>query len=295
MAQTAAAANPYDIPLRAGFTQWVLLNGVMFQFENHYKHRVAEIERDLKSQRRPTRWFAAASLLIEDPTFWPVDRWARPFPIGGHFKKGRRFLTALHESMAREAAWTVAQAFEAFETFLKDFSALYLKRNPTQLSTAVWTKRRRKTAPVKPRTRHLRDYREFVRSEFRGADDLAKRLRQSVSGIALGEQKDMNVYLLDFVEWFAVVTEVRHAVVHAAGVMSALQLKRLGPARTRLLRKHFAGRQTASGYRLTFDAKDARKAVETFAAYALLIYKETSLRETLDPESFKRRGGIRLF
>jgi|GEM_PF-2996213 len=295
MGQPRAAANPYDIPLRAGFTQWVLLNGVMFQFETHYKHRVAEIERALKSQRGPTRLLAAASLLIEDPTFWPVDRWARPFPIGGHFKRGRRFLTALHESMAREAAWTVAQAFEAFETFLKDFSAVYLKRNPAQLSSLVWTKRRRKTASVKPRTRHLRDYRDFVRSEFRGADDLAKRLRESVPGIALAEQKDVNVYLLDFVEWSAVVTEARHAVVHAGGVLSPAQLKRLGPARIGLLRKHFPGRQTASGYRLTLGAEDARKAVQTFAAYALLMYKETSLREELDSESFKRRGRIRLF
>jgi hypothetical protein len=197
--------------------------------------------------------------------------------------------------MAREAAWTVAQAFEAFEIFAKDFSALYLKRNPGQLSTNAWTKRRRKTASPRPRTRHLRDYRAYVRSEFRGADDLVKRLRGSVPGIAIAEQEDINVHQLDLADWLAVVAEVRHATIHGAGLLSPAQLKKLGPTRIKLLSKNFVGRQTSTGYQPTFGSEEAREAIQTFASYALMIYKEASALEGLDSESFKRRGAIRLF
>ena len=74
-----------------------------------------------------------------------------------------------------------------------------------------------------------------MRSEFRGADDLLKRLRQSLPEIALWEQDDMNVHGLDMVRWFAVVKELRHATVHAGGLLSPAQWNRLGPTGLALL------------------------------------------------------------
>src|SRR5207244_969308 len=112
--------------------------------------------------------------------------------------------------------------------------------------------------------------------------------RQSLPEIALWEQDDMNVHGLDMVRWFAVVKELRHATVHAGGLLSPAQWNRLGPTGLALLRKHFRGHQTASGYRLALDSDNARAALKTFAGYALLIYLETSRREGLDAESFKR-------
>jgi len=43
--------------------------------------------------------------------------------------------------------------------------------------------------------------------------------------------------------------------------------------RFKLLIKNFTGRQTASGYQPTFRSEDAREAIQTFASYALMIYK----------------------
>lgn len=88
---------------------------------------------------------------------------------------------------------------------------------------------------------------------------------------------------------------MRHATIHAAGMLAPAQLKKLGPTRFKLLSKNFTGRQTASGYQPTFGSEEAREAIQTFASYALMIYKEASALEGLDFDSFKRRGAIRLF
>ena len=62
--------------------------------------------------------------------------------------------------------------------------------------------------------------------------------------------------------------------------------RRIGPTRLKLLSRSFTGRRTASGYQPAFGSKEAREAIQTFASYALMIYKEASaLDEGLDSDS----------
>jgi hypothetical protein len=97
----------------------------------------------------------------------------------------------------------------------------------------------------------------------------------------------MNVQGFDFGEWWGAVSAVRHAVVHNRGVVSARQLGRLGPARTKVLSRHFPGTLFSDGYRLNLDQKSAARAIEHHAEYAFHLYKEVSRLDGFDPEVFR--------
>jgi len=280
--------NPYYGPLRVAFESFVLLNGLLYQFDSHFKHRAAEIKDSLQRHRfRRVPWFAGAALVIRDLTEWPPDRWARYYSVGSHTRKGKGFLAAMQNIVALNSAWVVSQAFETFEVFAKDVVALYLKRNPTALCTPPWPRRRR-GAGAGPKTRHLSAYRTFVTHAYGGADDLVRRLRRSIPDLAQHEQH--NNRGLDLQEWVRVVAEVRHATVHRRGVLSPAQMKRLSTSARSILKANFPGEAVTRGYRLRLERKSAQDALIRSAEYALLIFKQISLREDLDWEVFKSVG-----
>jgi hypothetical protein len=277
---SAKRLNAYYGPLHNAWREFVLLNGVLFQFSTHAEQRSQEIERGLKRRSKHSPYFAAASVVIRDLTVSQPDGWPLQFPIGGHLRKGRRYLRALHDIVMRESAWTVVLGFEAFEAFAKDVAAVYLKRNPTELGVSQWLKRRRRS--VGPSTRRIEDYRVFVRTAFRGADDLTKRLSASLPELKVAEHQ--NNRNLDLRTWLRTTAAVRHATVHTRGVVSRAQLPKLGPVGKNTLVSHFPGRMSADGYRLRLDGGAAGEAIDLLAEYAYLIFKSASRHDQLDYE-----------
>lgn len=277
--------NPYYRSLHTALRRFVLLNGVFFQFSTHVKQRSLEIERFLKRGPKPSPLMAAASLVIRDLTVSRPDGCPETFPIGGHSRQGRHYLRALHDIVARESAWIVVQGFEAFEAFAKDVVAVYLKRNPGEISAPVWVKRRHESAGVAPKTRRVGDYRAFVGAAYGGVDDLIKRLRAAIPELAHAEYH--NNRDLDLQAWLSAAAAVRHATVHGRAIVSPSQLQRLGPERSKLLRGCFPGKIVAGAYRLLLDDGSANLAIKLFAEYAFLIFKVASQREGLDYEVFR--------
>ena len=231
---------------------------------------------------------SVSSLLIEDLTFWPSNRWAQPFPVGSHARFGGRFLREIEYIAAREAAGSVAEAYEVFERFTMDLTAVHLRRMPARAQSEPWDRKRRGTALPVPVSRRTSDFRTYVRSAYRGADDVLRRFRQSVPTFQAGEDKAMNVQGFDFGEWWAAVSAVRHAVVHNRAVVSVAQLAKLGPSRAKVLRAHFSGTDRSQGYRLRLNYESGHRAIQHVVEYAFHLYKEVSRMDSLDPDVFKQ-------
>jgi len=121
-------SNPYLVPLRAALTRITFVRGVHGQLAAHLHHEQAEI-RDSLARRRTTSygWAVATSLVMRDLTEWPPDNWARHYAAGVRARKGRRLASAIDDLAHVSRVWAVSQAFEAFETFLKDTAAAYLQ------------------------------------------------------------------------------------------------------------------------------------------------------------------------
>ena len=188
-------------------------------------------------------------------------------------------------------AWTVAQGFEGFETFAKDTAALFLKRNSLHLGAPAWRKRRRKAGSDDPKTKRLREFREFVDRAYGGANELLKRLSTTLPELANAESQ--NHRGVDLSHWLGAVAAVRHATVHNRAVLSRPQLAKCGPEQVKVLRESFPGKTTTRGYELKLDAKVAEETLKVFAEYAFLVYKAASRLERLDEEVY-RQGRIRV-
>ena len=99
------------------------LDGQLKNFEKLYRDSISESSFDISMV------FSGASLVIRDLTEWPESGWARYYPSGKFSSKGEEYFELIKVLLAREYAWTVSQAYEAFERFLKDISATFLCEN----------------------------------------------------------------------------------------------------------------------------------------------------------------------
>lgn len=67
---------------------------------------------------------------MRDLTEWPPDGWARYYAPGPAFIVSEdEYLELLDELERNESAYTAAQAYEAFDTFLKESIAAYFFHN----------------------------------------------------------------------------------------------------------------------------------------------------------------------
>ena len=282
---TPKKLNPYYGVLQSGLRDFVLLNGVLFQFSTHIEQRAKDIEAWLGRKDLPAP-FAASALIIADLTATESGGFPLTFPVGAHLRKGHRYLTGLHEISARESAWTVAQGYEAFELFVKRLSSLFLHRNAKQLDEPPWKARRRKAGACGPVTKRLGDVSAFVDAAYGGANDLLKRLSASLPN--LSEATRNNKLGLDLPNWIGAVSAVRHATIHNRAVVSSTQMQRCGLEQAAILKRYFPGRAMLNGHRLMLDPQRAEDCLERFAEYAFLIYKMTSLHEGLDYTVFRQ-------
>jgi len=122
--------NPLNTPIYDLFYHLNTLNGLLFILENQlsnfeklYKESISKTSFDISII------FSGTSLVIRDLTEWTEDGWARYYPSGKFSSKGEEYFELIRVLLARESAWTVSQAYEAYETFLKDISATLLFEN----------------------------------------------------------------------------------------------------------------------------------------------------------------------
>jgi hypothetical protein len=277
----SARSNPYLLPLKGIFSRVTLLNGLFFQLTTHLEHRAKQIEESLHTHSiRRRSLFSGSTLVLRDLTEWPQDKWARYYPAGTHARSGRHIVKCMREIIHLNAAWTVSQSFEAFETFAKDIAALYLKRNPSALGNNIWIAKRRKNAPSQPTGKSIAAYKIFIRETYRGTEDLMARLRSSWSGLRLSEQR--NNRSVDLSAWLKVVSEVRHATVHTGAVILPKKHNVLGTNGGAILLLEFPGKLGPKGYKLMLTEHSSDNTLQRFAEYAFLVFKEASLNESLN-------------
>ena len=128
--------NPLNTPLYDFFYHLNTLNGLLFtlknqlnNFEKLYRDSISKTSFDI------SRIFSGTSIVIRDLTEWPESGWARYYPSGKFSSKGEEYFELIRVLLARESAWSISQAYEAYEKFLKDISATFLLENQQLIET----------------------------------------------------------------------------------------------------------------------------------------------------------------
>lgn len=273
--------NPLNTPLYDLFYHLNTLNGLLFtldnqlsNFEKLYRESISKTSFDISII------FSGASLVIRDLTEWPNDGWARYYPSGKFSSKGEEYFGIIRVLLARESAWTVSQAYEAYETFLKDISATLLVENQ-QLAEAKKVEKFESDKNSNNLTRtDIAFWRTYVDYNYKTNTDKLKFLRKICPDISKGETQNNRV--INLIDWFAVVEELRHSATHSNFIIKTGRMENWSKAKREILKKYFPGNNIAQGYQIDITTKDATFCLELFSEYSFQVYKVLSISRGYD-------------
>lgn len=273
--------NPLNTSVYDLFYHLNTLNGLLFtlecqlsNFEKLYRESISETSFDISIV------FSGASLAIRDLTEWPKDGWARYYPSGNFSSKGEEYFKLIKVLLARESAWTVSQAYEAFERFLKDISATFLLENQHLAEIKKVDKFESDKKSKYLNKTDIAFWRTYVDYCYRTNSEKLKFLRELCPDISKGETKNNRV--IDLPEWFDLVEELRHSATHSNFIIKTGRMKDWPKTKQEILGKCFPGNNIEQGYQLNITSKDATFCLELFSEYSFQIFKFLSILKGYD-------------
>ncbi len=222
--------------------------------------------------------FHGTSLIISDLT-GSIDNGWLPYGRTGFVKaEGAEIIDKLKWVAQREGALAVAQAYEAFETFLYDIAASYgfnidASRTQSELRLSKITEKN-----------SFEEWKAVIREVYRKGNnrEIINKLRSLGKGLEVAENKTRNTRNIDIISWYKVVEQIRHAATHSDYKIKKSVLNKFKPEEKKILVERIPGIETETGYLIKMDKPSATFAIKLFAEYAHAIYKALSIRSDLE-------------
>lgn len=284
--------NPIINPLVILFKRLNELNGFLFLFHSHLERNKRSIVYSIeKGKYNYSRLFAGSALVIRDLSEFPDDKWARYYSISVFSTEGEEYIKIADDLINRESAWTVSQAYEAFETFLKEILATFLieNRNNQKYSEELLeslTKLKRK--PRKSLNPALVDNWRIFISEYYKNDELLILLRKIVPDLNKIEKR--NNRALDLTIWYGVITEARHSITHSDRLIKNQRMKGWSQYEYLILSEQLNGSFNHQGYLLNPTMENAKNILTLFDEYGFIIFKSLSELENYDYSNILTEG-----
>ena len=232
--------NPLHSPLMRLFERLTFLKGLLIHLKTQYDNYPPLLEKSLEDHNLdPSQLTIAGSALgIRDLT-QPVDSFRGTLPVGVSVSRNLdEYQHMLEDILCRNCGWAVAQGYEAFDTFLKDTTAIYIQENIASITPSILQELTpsKKTRRELSRAGFLQTDFEYWRSGVADArwknKKILDKIRENFSPKLKSVEQD-NQPSIDLIEWFDIVSEVRHAATHSKWNNQATETKpRLGTAHT---------------------------------------------------------------
>ena len=268
--------NPYRPPLKALWGKLAHTNGVLFlivqQIENYEKQQQRLWkEKDVKIPR-----FLGARLVITDLTGPTDSGWLFFHPINGFSVKGHEFARMKEEAIRRLSCFSVAQGYEAFETFLKDTVASYLHIHQSVAEAKDIRKFEKQcNRSDSSKVKYWMEFVRFARATYAGQENkkLFKFLRDVVPDLEVAEHN--NTRGMDLTKWYKAASMARHAITHSRLEIKSGSWKYFDEKD----RKYFPCKSEGERHFLAVRRKHAENCLNMFAEYGFLIFKCLSKKE----------------
>lgn len=213
--------------------------------------------------------FAGFALIIPDLST-PVDRHFLNYIHGGaYIKEGEEYFKAGEEFVRNWSSWTIAQSYEAFETFLRDIAAhFFYKQRPQKPIGSL------QQIPID--VENIDAWKSYFRERKWEPSTILNLLRLTEPTIE--EIEKHNVLQLDLQQWFLLYASVRHAVTHSNSRLSRHDLKASAASIDKILPTYFPGLWVGDIYNIGCSEENAINIIKLAGAYAFLIYKQLCLK-----------------
>lgn len=281
--------NPLLEPCNELFAKLNVLYGLLFHLESQLNNfRESLVQQVEKSGSDLSIIAVGSALVIRDLTEWPKDNWTRYYPTGSFTSRGEEYLQVTDILLSRESAWAVSQAYEAFETFLKDITAVYLYNHPDSADEDALKENASKLKKSGLEQSDIEYWKIFVRLTYRSGAKTLEYLRKLAPEIDGAERH--NNRAIDMSAWFEVVSEVRHATTHADLLIKSTRTNSFSKKEDSLLKQYFPGNPVDVGYKLELNRKTAEMAFNFFSEYTFLVFKYLSIKQGYDWQEFLKQS-----
>ena len=272
--------NLLQNPIKEFFTRILELQGTL-------RHIERILLKDLKSINSKELLNSGVNLshgshlIIGDLTGPDANGWKINYPTGiSRVIEVENYQKEIDSLIKRESAYMKAQAYEAFETFLKDITATYLFLNK-YLATQISEEYQQLLT--------LEEYKNTLRKSLRRKGDSFKGANNEGFFNFFKSQstnyknfESHNNSGLKIREWYEVYSEVRHAIIHSGNFIKEERLKEWNKNKFVLLRENFPYTKSGASYKLEISSSSALKTLNMISELAFQVFKFLSIEANLD-------------
>lgn len=267
--------NPITNPLVILFTRLNELNGFLFLLHSHLDGSKRSITYALEKGKRDfSSLFAGSALVIIDLSELSADKWPRYYSVSRFSAEGEEYLRIIDDLVNRESAWTISQAYEAFETFLKEILATFFTENSNEKKYRNEFHNSLKLIKHKPRKTldpdSVKDRRILI-SKYYQNTELFTLIRNIAPEFSRLEKQ--NSRGLDLTVWYRVITEARHGITHSNCLIKKQKIEDWTQYEHHILAEQLKATLDNQGYMLNPTMEDARIILTLFAEYGFLVFK----------------------
>lgn len=208
------------------------------------------------------------ALIIQDLSEQSEKNKVPFFPIGSFIRRGEEYFLAADDLIAKWSEFTLAQVFEAFESYTRDQAATLFWIFPPKLPVG-----KLRHMPI-----NVSDYcawQSFFRERRWDIFSILDMFRKHSPKLKILEHCDS--IDLNLLEWLKILGAIRHAVTHSNSLLSKDDIRIDQNQAKLLLRNNFPGEWEGDTYNLSITPTKATKNIEIAASYAHLIYKTLAL------------------
>lgn len=222
----------------------------------------------------PSLMAAGITLTIRDLT---ANKLTGVYPVGSSVSRNlNEYQDMLDTVMYRNTAWSIGQAYEAFDTYLKNTITVYIHRNFGVIDQTILkdlipgSKKSQGLSRLGLTQNDLSYWEKCIGYAHWNSVKILDQIRNKIAPKVI-DIEQANLHIVNFVEWFDCLCEVRHAVTHSNGIIKPEKYK--SNWTQQMLKEYFPGNQKDNGYDLKLKAEHVEKNLQSMAEYGFVIYK----------------------
>lgn len=263
--------------------------GLLYLLESNIRNVEYKIKKYIETNHSTEPVMYSGSRVPFTDLTGPTDNgWLFHYPTEEAFcVADQDYVDAINKAMCQFVGKTIAEMYEAFETFLKDITASYLKINSDVTNAEKQTKfddSGKSVNLTKGSIKYWRAYVEYCNRDGANNRGIFKMLRKLSPDLRIAETQ--NVLGVDLQNWYQAVSTVRHAVTHSNYEINDNAWDKLNDNQRILLRKYFSFKTKNAIRYLCITRGDCDKVAEMFAAYGFSIFKSLSIQQGYDWVSY---------
>lgn len=271
MSNINKALNPYQQHIETFFSRIVELQHTANQITSTLRKSVISYE-SLKS----SYFISYAALVISDWTGPTDNGWVIKYHTGKSRTIHRKdYAVEVERMISNECCYAFAQSFEALETFIKDCVFTKTQRDKDYLDYVI------------SKSKKVVDRSTFHRTLLPGGDALFNLMKIAASPHYVKNSKRNNMNI-KFKEFWTVLSEARHSVVHSSSNLELPKIKKTD-YHFHLFESFFSySHAEEEKVLIELGIEKLDKLLKAISEFSFQIFKMLSAKEALDWEILKK-------